>query len=416
MNVRLRELLLAASMTGASTAVVGAQPALAPPATPAAASTNAPGPRIQFDSTLFDFGRVKSGEPVKHSYIFTNTGDALLIIHSVNPGCGCTTVGEWTKQVEPGKTGSISIQFNTLGYGGQIFKQPSLTCNVTNQPMVFLQLKGTVYKPYDVIPALAILNVPPDAETASVVMTITNNTEEPLAVFSPESNNRTFSAQLTTNQPGRGYQLAVSAVPPLPTGSVQGQITLKTSWTNTPVIPVTVVVNAQPPVMVIPAYVTLQPGPLPNAVTNSIAIQNNSTNLLKLSDPAVNVANVQVQIKETQPGRSFAAMLEFPKGFQVPPGQQVEFSAKTSHPKVPLVKVPVMQLPRQPMPVLPTPPAPVTAAAPSVPPAPVVVPPTPVKPAPSAAVNPAPVRKVRTTIPPPPELPPEPPDPPIRSK
>jgi copper(I)-binding protein len=210
--------------------------------------------------------------------------------------------------------------------------------------------------------------------------------------------------------------LAVSAVPPLPTGSVQGQITLKTSWTNTPVIPVTVVVNAQPPVMVIPAYVTLQPGPLPNAVTNSIAIQNNSTNLLKLSDPAVNVANVQVQIKETQPGRSFAAMLEFPKGFQVPPGQQVEFSAKTSHPKVPLVKVPVMQLPRQPMPVLPTPPAPVTAAAPSVPPAPVVVPPTPVKPAPSAAVNPAPVRKVRTTIPPPPELPPEPPDPPIRSK
>ena len=403
MNVRLRELFLAASMTGASTAVVGAQPAV--PAAP----TNAPGPRIQFDSTLFDFGRVKSGEAVKHTYVFTNTGDTLLVINSVQPQCACSAAGEWTKQVEPGKTGVIPIQFNTLGYGGQVFKQTTVTCNVTNQPMLFLQLKGTVYKPYDVIPALAILNVAPDAETASVVMTITNNTEEPLEVFSPQSNNRTFSAQLATNQPGKGYQLTVSTVPPLPTGSVQGQITVKTSWTNTPVIPVTVVVNAQPPVMVMPAYITLAPGPLPNAVTNSIAIQNNSTNSLRLSDPAVNVADVQVQIKETQPGRSFAAMLAFPKGFQIPPGQQVELSVKTSHPKVPLVKVPVMQLPRQPMQVLPAPPAPATAATPVLaPPAPAVAPATPAKA--------APVRTVRTIRRPPPELPPEPPDPPARSK
>ncbi len=75
-------------------------------------------------------------------------------------------------------------------------------------------------------------------------------------------------------------------------GSVQGQISLKTTWTNTPTIPVTVVANVQPAVMVIPSYITLAPGPLANAVTNSVAIQNNSTNLLELSDPAVNVPGV----------------------------------------------------------------------------------------------------------------------------
>ena len=81
--------------------------------------------------------------------------------------------------------------------------------------------------------------------------------------------------------------------------------------------------NVQPAVMVMPSYITLAPGPLANAVTNSVAIQNNSTNQLPLSEPVVNVPGVEAQIKEMQPGKSFTAMLAFPQGFQVPPGQQV---------------------------------------------------------------------------------------------
>ena len=85
---------------------------------------------------MYDFGRVKAGEPVKYTYVFTNTGDRLLIINAVQPGCGCTTAGDWTKQVEPGKTGSIPIQFNTADYNGMVVKQMTVTCNVTNQPTV----------------------------------------------------------------------------------------------------------------------------------------------------------------------------------------------------------------------------------------------------------------------------------------
>ena len=81
-------------------------------------------------------------------------------------------------------------------------------------------------------------------------------------------------------------------------------------------------------------------------MTNSVTIQNNSTNLLQLSEPVVNVPGVDAQIKEMQPGKSFTAMLAFPQGFEVPPGQQVELSVKSSNPKFPVVKVPVMQMPR----------------------------------------------------------------------
>jgi len=328
---------------------------------------------------MYDFGRVRAGEPAKHTYVFTNTGDALLIINSVQPQCGCTAAGEWTKQVEPGKTGSIPIQFNTMGYSGNVFKQVTVTCNVTNQPTLFLQLKGTVFRPYDINPQIAVLNIPPDAPGASMVVTITNNTEEPLMLYSAESNNRMIAAQLVTNYPGKGYQLTVSTVPPLGTGSAQAQISLKTSWTNTAVIPLTVVANIQPAVMVIPSYITLAPGPLPNAVTNSVAIQNNSTNQLSLSDPVVNVPGVGVEIREMQPGKSFTALVGFPQGFQVTPGRQVELSLKTTNPKYPLVKVPVMQLPRPAGPAVPAPAPTTVAPAPAPVPGPAVAPVAPVK-------------------------------------
>ena len=182
----------------------------------------------------------------------------------------------------------------------------------------------------------------------------------------PESNNRAFTAELKTNAPGKGYQLIVSAVPPMPPGSVQGQISLRTSWTNPAVIAVTVTANVQPAVMVIPSYITLAPGPLDKAVTNSVAIQNNSTNLLQLSEPAVNVPGVAAEIREMQPGKSFTALVAFPQGFQVPAGQQVELSVKSSNPKYPLLKVLVMQTPRPAPSPAPTPPAPTPPPAPLV--------------------------------------------------
>jgi hypothetical protein len=340
---------------------------------------------------MYDFGRIRSGEPVRCTYFFTNTGDATLVINSVQPQCGCTAAGDWSKRVEPGQTGIIPIQFNTTGYSSAVFKQVTVSCNVPGQNMLFLQLKGTIYKPFDFFPPQAVLNIPPDAESSSTVVTITNNTEEPLALFSPESNNRTFTAQLTTNAPGKGYQLTISAPPPLPTGSIQGMINIHTSWTNQPVITVIALANVQPAILVTPPFINLPPAPLVNAITNTVAIENRSTNLLHLSEPIINVPGVSTQIREVQPGSAFTATLIFPQGFQAPPGQPVEMSVKSSNPKFPLVKVQVLQMPR-PAPQAPPPiqAAPTPATAPLV--KPIVTPaPPPVRPTAVHAANPPPL-------------------------
>jgi hypothetical protein len=96
-----------------------------------------------------------------------------------------------------------------------------------------------------------------------------------------------------------------------------------------------------------PAQVGLPPGPLPNQLTSSITIVNNTTNWMTITDPAINSTNVTVQLREMQPGRTFVIALGFPEGFAVSPGEQLAFTAKSDHPGMPSIRVPIFQTQRQ---------------------------------------------------------------------
>jgi hypothetical protein len=321
-------------------------------ATAAVASAVGPsGPKMQFATPIYDFGRVKSGEAVKYTFVFTNVGGATLQVSNVQVSCGCTTAGAWTRQVEPGTTGSIPIQFNSAGYGGTVGKSITVTCNDTNQPTVVLQIKGDIWKPIDVSPQFVVLTV--SAETPSNAMTvrIVSNEEAPLTLSAPECNNAAFAVELKTNQPGKQFELAVRTVPPLPAENVQGQITLKTSSTNMPVINVGTMVSMQPVVMAVPSVINLPAAPMAATHAASISIRNNGTNTLALSEPAVNEKSVGLQLQEVEVGRFFILTANFPAGFEMAQGQKVEVSVKSSHPKFPIIKVPVMQPPRPARPV-----------------------------------------------------------------
>src|SRR5258708_286165 len=128
MHRSIRKVVLGFFTFSMSLALSQAEPPAAPtaapptPPLPAIADTNSPGPKIQFDDAIHDFGKAKSGEPVKYIYYFTNTGDQVLEVTHVQPSCGCTPAGEYSKRVEPGKTGTIPIQFNTANFNGQVYK------------------------------------------------------------------------------------------------------------------------------------------------------------------------------------------------------------------------------------------------------------------------------------------------------
>lgn len=382
MNATSRNVILVLFILGMGAIVVPAQQRTTPPRAgtmpapaPAGAgtATNALGPRIRFATPVYDFAKVKSGDPVEYTYVFTNTGDQVLEVSAVHPQCGCTTAGQWTRKVEPGQTGDIPVRYNSAGYrSGPIIKTITVTSNDKTHPVTLLQLKGTVWKPIDYIPMYPALNVPPDATNGSLVVRLINHLPEPLTLSPPVSNNRALAATLTaaagTNQAGREFQLKLSTVPPLPSGTVQVQISLKTSSTNVPLITIPVWLTVQPAIMVMPQQINLPQGPLPTRATPACTIQNISTNRLVLSDAAVNVPGVEVKLNEMQPGRTFVATLAFPQGFEVPAGQQAVFTAKSNNPLFPLIKVPIIQ-PARPItrPPLRPVPAPANAATPPKP-------------------------------------------------
>jgi hypothetical protein len=110
-------------------------------AQPMPASYNYPSktPVIKFDALNYDFGLVKQGKTLEHIYSFTNIGNSILIIQSVQPSCGCTgaSIGD-KKEFETGETGEIKITFNTEGRSGIITKTITVTTNDPAIPQVTL--------------------------------------------------------------------------------------------------------------------------------------------------------------------------------------------------------------------------------------------------------------------------------------
>src|SRR5881394_867265 len=242
------------------------------------------GPKIQFAEIVYDFGKVSSGDVVKHSFVFTNVGTAKLEIKDVRPGCGCTTAGTWDKEVEPGKTGSIPLQFNSANFGGTILKQATVTCNDPSQTNVMLQIKGTVWKPIDITPTMAVFNVSSEAETNETkVVRIVSNLDATLTLSDLECTNHSFRAELKAIRPGKEFELQITALPPFTSPSMVAPVTMKTSATNMPTLSVSAYVAVQQPVTVSPNQILLAAGPITNAVHHVVTVRNTGTNSLVLS-------------------------------------------------------------------------------------------------------------------------------------
>jgi hypothetical protein len=310
----------------------------------ASPATNTAPPRIEFDTLVFDFGRIAAGEIVRHDFVFTNTGSAALEITSVRPSCGCTTAGAWTTHAEPGKTGTIPLSFNSSHFNGPIAKTATVTCNDPAHQQIVLQLRATIWRPIELNPSTAVLNLVEGAESNTpVLVKIVSNLPEPVTLSDPVSSNPGFSAVLKTIQPGKEFQVTITAIPPLHPPSITANIVLKTSSTNAPLIDIPVFASVQLAWVVIPSEITLPPGPLDKPFNSIISIRNNLTAQQTVSAPAIDGKQIPAEIRELIPGRQFTCVLTFPAGFQVDKNAQVILTLTTSDPKQLALQVPVRQ-------------------------------------------------------------------------
>jgi hypothetical protein len=104
------------------------------------------GPKIEFDTKTFDCGSVTEGKTDKldATFIVKNTGDTVLKLESVKPGCGCTVV-KYDSLIEPGTSAKIEAQVRIKGYSsGPLSKGITVTSNAQNEQTVRLTIKASI--------------------------------------------------------------------------------------------------------------------------------------------------------------------------------------------------------------------------------------------------------------------------------
>ena len=108
-------------------------------------STNNDGPKMEFESSVLDYGLIEHKSDGKREFVLKNTGTAPLIISNAKGSCGCT-VPTWPKApIAPGESASIGVKYDTKRIG-KFTKTITLTTNSEEKTKI-LTIKGEVKKP-----------------------------------------------------------------------------------------------------------------------------------------------------------------------------------------------------------------------------------------------------------------------------
>jgi hypothetical protein len=303
--------------------------------------TTSPGPRIEFAEPVHDFGKVEYGRVLTNFFVFTNTGDRPLEIKQVISSCGCVAAQNWDRGAEPGKTGTIPVIFTASGIGEDVTKPIRIVCNDPTQSNAVIYIHAVMYKPIDAVPGIAAFTFGPNFQTNETrVIRLVSNMDEPVSLSDPVCTNRSFRAELSTVKPGKEFELRVTVVPPLGPGGWVAPITMKTSSAKMPVVSVSGYAMVQPALTVEPPRIFLPAEPAKDAANYEVTIQNNSTNVLVLSEPTVNALGAAATLREVQPGRLFSLTVSFPAGFQARRYAGLEVRVKSNEIQSPVIRVP----------------------------------------------------------------------------
>lgn len=101
-------------------------------------------PKLILQQTSFDFGDIKQGEKVSHTFVISNGGGDLLKISDVKASCGCTAAAPEKKELAPGESTNIVVTFNSTGRMGNQSKTIRINSNDPENPEMVLSFTGNV--------------------------------------------------------------------------------------------------------------------------------------------------------------------------------------------------------------------------------------------------------------------------------
>ena len=119
-------------------------------------------PRIEFDSTKYNFGDIYRGSVVSHSFSFENTGNGILILNSLHAACGCLNTKVFAKDgitsqntFKPNESGLVHVDFDSSQFSGNVVRSITAETNMgSSYPTVTLTLTANVLQELVANPSL----------------------------------------------------------------------------------------------------------------------------------------------------------------------------------------------------------------------------------------------------------------------
>ena len=109
-------------------------------------------PKLQFEQTVYDFGKTSQVENVSGTFKYKNVGDAVLKLEAPKPSCGCTIAGLKPDTLNPGETGELAFTFNLGRSRAVLEKRIAVRSNDPQNPEVSLSIKADYTPLYDITP------------------------------------------------------------------------------------------------------------------------------------------------------------------------------------------------------------------------------------------------------------------------
>ena len=141
-------------------------------------------PKFEFvGDPVKDWGKVmQSDGPLKTTIKIKNTGDKLLEIYGVKPGCGCTTAPIDKKLLGPGDIATVKVELKIDKDNGPITKGIEFTTNDPKNDRIDYLLKANVKVPIELFPKFMNMGaVNPNIEMTSKIV-LSNHTNSNITI------------------------------------------------------------------------------------------------------------------------------------------------------------------------------------------------------------------------------------------
>lgn len=102
------------------------------------------GQEFKFEKETIDYGAINKSANGERVFVFTNIGDAPIIIKNIKSSCGCTVPKKPEKPIMPGEKGEIKVSYDTKRVGG-FSKAITIFSNAKNSRKI-IKIKGIIKK------------------------------------------------------------------------------------------------------------------------------------------------------------------------------------------------------------------------------------------------------------------------------